>query len=371
MDKDNKGVLKEFKSADGQSTAADPATTGDASRGADKSSGESSYSFTTKSELLSAIMSNCGTMSIDKLHDVFKGLGPTGSTSRGADKSAGESGQVSTSSTSVTPGHSGDVHPTMTGSTGPGERGQIRTSSTAVKEDIEEMFGGDDLSEELKEKATVVFEAAVNARLVMESTRLEEEYNTRLDEALEEIRTEMVDKVDTYLSYVVEEWLEDNKVAVDTGLKTEMAEGLILGLKDLFIENYIEVPDEQVDVVAEMAEKIEELESRLNEEIEKNVNLKESNETLELNDIFEEASKGLTLTESEKFETLAEGVSFDSPEEFANKLRIIRETYFKKTATTTSSPNTLTEEVEIEEVKPAVTGNMSQYITAISKDAKR
>jgi hypothetical protein len=381
--KNTEDQLLEFDSSSGVDHTADPYAGGDSSRSADKSGGETSYSDTTKSEVLNAIMSHIGGLNKNALADVFKGLtGASGSSARAADKGGGETGQVSTSPTAVNGATSaklanaGGSSPTVNSSkTGQGE-GQISTSPTSAKpsykEDVEEIFGGDELSEEIKNKASIVFEAAINARLVVETARLEEAFEARADEAIEEIRAEMVENVDKYLSYAVEEWVEENKVAIDSGLKVEMAEELISGLKGLFEANYIDIPEAKIDVVAEMTDKVEELEAKLNETVEKNRELKEKNTALKIQTAFIEATEGLAETQVEKLRALSEGVSYDSAKDFKNKLTVIKETYFPSSPKAVTESAILTEEFTSESegdyVEP--TGQMAAYVKAATKLSK-
>lgn len=384
MGNKNPDELLEFDASSGVDKTADPYGAGDTSRSADKSGGESSYSSSTKSEVLSAIMKHIGGLDKNALVDIYKAYGPQGSTSRAADKSGGEGSQVSTSSTAVDPVTGGAsvntgsaAAATKSSKTGKGEEGQVSTSPTTVKasykEDVEEIFANDELSEEIKHKASVVFEAAVNARLVLETARLEEEFETRLEEAVEEIRSEVVDNVDKYLSYAVEEWMEENQVAIDSGLKVEMAEDLLSNLKSIFESNYIDIPETKVDVVAEMSETIEDLEAQLNEQIEKNVELKEKYASLEVQQVFSEMSENLAETQVEKLRALSEGISYDSTQEYKNKLSVIRETYFPSTSKQPVDNNVLTEETHVDDESDYVApmnGRMAAYVNTAKKLSK-
>jgi hypothetical protein len=376
----NEEELNEFKSSDRQSTTADPVDAGgSAHRSADKDGGESSYSATTKSEVLSAIMNNISGLSKDELSDIFKGLGVSGENNkRSADKSGSE-GQLRLSPTSAPANASAPPAGDTGGSaTGQGERSQIRTSPTsagggkAYKEDVEEIFAGDELSEDLKNKASVVFEAAINARLVSEVARIEEEFDNLLEEAIDVAYEELVESVDKYLSTAVVAWLEENALQVETGLKVEMAEDFMRGLKGLFEENYVSIPDDQVDVVSEMTQHIEDLESTINSQIEKNYELAEQIENLKIENIFHSVSEGLASTQVEKLRTLSEGIAYDSVDEYASKIDIIKETYFS-TNPKTPKVSTLNEEVEYsdEPEAPRVTGAMAAYITQASKLASK
>jgi hypothetical protein len=378
--------LLEFDASSGVSHTADPYITGSTSRAADHHSGEGSYSDSTKAEVLNAIMNHIGGLNKDALVNIYKAYGPTGSAARAADKTGGEIAPLNLAATdakglsglpSVNAGGSAPTtHNTMTGK---GETGQLMLAPTSVrpsyKEDVEEIFGGDDLSEEIKNKASVVFEAAVNARLVVEQARLEEEFEARLEEAVDEIRDEMVENVDKYLSYAVEEWVEENRVAIDAGLKIEMAEDLITGLKGLFEANYINLPEESLDVVAEMTEEIDSLKNMINEQAEKIHDLKEQNTSLKVEKSFAEMTEGLAETQVEKLRTLVEGVSYDSANDYKKKLGMIKETYFpsspKKEVTEASI--TLTEEVSSDSDNEYViptSGPMAAYVKTATRLSK-
>lgn len=382
--KKNTEDLQEFNASSGVDSTADAYDAGDTSRSADKSSGETSYSDSTKSEVLNAIMSHIGGLNKDALINIYKAYGPTGSSARSADKGGGEGSPVRTSPTAVTGmtggeavNKGGSAPTTHNSKTGSGE-GQLHISPTGAKpsykEDVEEIFGGDELSEEIKHKASIVFEAAVNARVIVETARLEEEFESLLEEAVDEIRSEVVDNVDKYLSYAVEEWVEENKVAIDAGLKVEMAEDLISGLKGLFEANYIDIPETRVDVVAEMTEQVEELEAKLNEEIQKNHELKERNTSLKVEKAFSDISEGLAETQVEKLRTLVEGVSYDSAKDYRNKLNVIKETYFPSSPKQPEeSTVVLTEEVspdqESDYVEPT-SGPMAAYVKTATRLSK-
>ena len=382
--KKNTEELLEFDSSSGVSSTADPYASGDSSRSADKSAGEMNYSDSTKAEVLSAIMNQIGGMNKNALIDIYKAYGPTGDASRAADSKGGEQGFTGTAPTTVKPvtggpsvNAGGSAPTTKNTKSGQGEEGFKGTSPSTVKpsykEDVEEIFGGDELSEEIRNKASIVFEAAINARLVVETVRLEEEFETRVEEAVEEIRSEVVENVDKYLSYAVEEWIEENRVALDAGLKVEMAEDLISGLKGLFEANYIDIPEAKLDVVAEMTEKVEELEKQLNEQIEKNHSLRDSNSALKVEQAFAEMSEGLVETQVEKLRALSEGVSYDSDVDYKNKLTVIKETYFPTSPKPVAESTILTEEFSSEPddgyVAPT-SGPMAAYVKAATKLSK-
>ena len=206
-----------------------------------------------------------------------------------------------------------------------------KIKAISVKEDVEALVEGEDLTEEFKEKAATVFEAAVKSRIRSEIERMEEGYVVSLEEATATLKEEMSEKVDDYLGYVVEQWMQENELAIERGLKGEIAEDFITGLKQLFEDHYIDVPDEKYDVLEAQAEKITELEEKLNETIEENVEKKKVVESLSRERAIAEACYDLAETETEKFTSLVEDVEFTDEESFAEKLSTLKESYFPKT----------------------------------------
>ncbi len=197
-----------------------------------------------------------------------------------------------------------------------------------MSEHVEALFAGEDLSEEFKQKAKTIFEAAVKQKVEEELETLEEAYAETLEEEVQKIHSELSENVDDYLNYVVENWVAENEVAIEAGLRTELTEEFISGLRQLFAEHYIDIPEEKVSVVEEMAAKVAELEEKLNEEFERNVVLnKKLNESTQ-NDILADACDGLTSTQAEKLKALAEGIDFTSANEYSQKINILRESYF-------------------------------------------
>jgi len=243
-------------------------------------------------------------------------------------------------------------------------------ASVSMKEEVEAMFVGQDLSEEFKEKATVVFEAAVNAKVEEVKAALVEEYDATFEAAKQEIEEEVAAKVDEYLNYVVEQWMEENKLAVESSLRTEISEEFITGLKSLFEEHNISIPEEKVDVVEELAKRVEELEDKLNEQINENIELRKITDEVEKEVVFAQVSEGLAATQIEKLQALSEGVEFSDVETYKKKLEIIKENYFPAEKKVSS---VLTEEVEEiqEETKAPVTGPMNRYVTALSRTIKK
>ena len=203
-------------------------------------------------------------------------------------------------------------------------------SELDIKADVDALVGDSDLSEEFKQKAATIFEAAIKAKVKEESQRLQGEYETKLKEDTETHKAELVEKVDSYLNYVVEEWMQENKIAIERGIKGEIAEDFIGGLKKLFEDHYIDVPDEKYNVLEDQASKIEDLEKKLNEEIEKNVELNKENSEKTKTQIVAEMGEDLAETSKEKFNKLAEEVDYTNEEDFRAKVSTIKESYFGK-----------------------------------------
>jgi len=239
--------------------------------------------------------------------------------------------------------------------------------SLDIKSDVDALIGDSDLSEEFKQKAATIFEAAIKSKVKAEAQRLEGEYETKLKENTESHKAEMVEKVDSYLNYVVEEWMKENQIAIERGIKGEIAEDFIGGLKKLFEDHYIDVPDEKYNVLEDQASKIEELEKKLNESIEKNVELNKANGELKRQDIIDETSEDLADTAKEKFNKLAEEVEYSNEDDFRTKVKTIKESYFGK--------KEVKQDDEIDNVaagesaeQPADLSNaMAAYAAAISK----
>jgi hypothetical protein len=199
----------------------------------------------------------------------------------------------------------------------------------SMKEDIDAMFADDEtISEDFKSKAATIFEARVHDRLIQIEEEIEAKYAGQLEEAIDTIKSDLTEKVDSYLSYVVEQWMEDNELAIESGLRSELTEEFIAGMRNLFAEHYIDVPAEKVDLVDELATKVEELESKLDEEIERGVEYKQALVESRKNEITRVVTEGLTDTQVEKIRTLAESVEFSTEDEYKSKLETIRENYF-------------------------------------------
>lgn len=239
-------------------------------------------------------------------------------------------------------------------------------SEEQVQEDLKALVESDsNLSEEFKEKATVLFNSALQARLSEEVQKLEEKKISELAEEVESIRSELVEKIDGYLNYVVEQWMEENELAVETGLRAEIAESFMTQLQQVFVEHYIEVPEGKADLIDDLAEQVQELEGKLQESTEKSVKLAEELETLQRAEIIAEASVGLAATEVEKLESLVEGVDYDDAESFAKKVQIVKEAHFKK-----ATVDTIQEEISEDTTEQSVSPRMAAYVSAISRTIK-
>jgi hypothetical protein len=238
-----------------------------------------------------------------------------------------------------------------------------------MKEDIDALFSDDDtISEEFKGKVTTIFEARVNDRVLQIEEEIENQYAGMLEEAIDTIKTDLTEKVDDYLSYVVEQWMAENQIAVESGLRAELTEDFIGGLKNLFTEHYIDVPSDKVDLVEELASKVEELESKLNEEIETGIQLKKSLVESQKTEIAHEVCEGLTATQAEKVKSLAESVDYSTEEEYKDKLETIRENYFPSHAKKADVKD-LHEQVEDGSEKPQTSADpyVASVMQAISK----
>lgn len=221
------------------------------------------------------------------------------------------------------------------------------------------------LSDEFKAKTAVIFEAALKTKLSEEVERIEATYEEKLAEETAAQKGELVEKVDSYLNYVVEQWMEDNKVAIQTGLRAEIAENFMEGLKNLFTESYIDVPESKVDLVDDLADQVEELEEALNKTTADAISLSEEVELLQRNAIIAEAASELADTQKEKFYSLVEGVDFESEEGFASKVATIKESFFAKA--TVETEEEITEETDGDVVSEEVAPSMESYLTAMRK----
>jgi hypothetical protein len=242
-----------------------------------------------------------------------------------------------------------------------------RLASVDVSEDVTALTQGEELSEEFKEKASTIFEAAVKSKLRSEVARIEEAKMQEVAEEVESVRSELTEKVDAYMNYVVEEWMKENEIAIERGLKGEIAEDFISGLKSLFEEHYVDIPDEKYDILGQQSAQIDELEAKLNEQIEKSASLKSEKDVLVRESVFATVASDLADTEIEKFKSLAEDVEFTTEESFSEKLETLKESYFPKATTVAESVDAVEENGQSFDT----TGAMSAYMSAISRNVKR
>ena len=238
-----------------------------------------------------------------------------------------------------------------------------------MKEDIDAMLSGEELSEEFKTKAATIFEAAVMARVTAEVTRIEEEFEAKLAEQVEQNTQGIIEQVDGYLGYIAEQWMAQNEIALEQGMKSEILEGFVNGLKDLFEEHYIEVPEERYDVLGEMENTIADLKSKIDEQVAANVELTKTLAEAKRTEIVKTVSEGLTDTETEKFLSLANEIAYEDSESFESKLKTIRESYFtaKQLTEVKSVVTDAPVEVLTEEKKTNLDPVMAQYLSALNK----
>ena len=240
----------------------------------------------------------------------------------------------------------------------------IAAFKARMKEDVNALFGDDStISEDFKSKAATIFEARVLDRVTQIQEEIESQYAGMLEEAVETIKADLTEKVDDYLNYVVEQWMEENQIAIESGLRSEITEDFIAGLRNLFAENYINVPEDKVDLVEELATKVEELETKLNEEIETNIEYKKALTEAIKEQLTVEVCEGLTATQVEKIRSLAESVDFSTEEEFKEKLETLRENYFPS-GIQKANVSQLQEQFEDTEEKKVI---LDPFISAVSQ----
>jgi hypothetical protein len=251
------------------------------------------------------------------------------------------------------------------------ENKEITENDSTLKKDVDAevsaIFSGEELSEEFKAKAKAIFEAAVLVKVEEQQTKLQEEFETKLQEATKEFTDTMVSKVDEYLDYVVAEWVEDNKIAIDKGLKAELVEDFMLGLKNLFAEHYVDIPEDKVDVVEEFATRLETMEEELNSVISDNVSLRAEISNFKKTMIASEVSEGLTEIQQAKLESLSENIEFISEEDYKEKLLLVRKKYFEVN-------NIVEKKVDADDeqsLDEAYSPQMQHYVNSISKILKK
>ena len=238
----------------------------------------------------------------------------------------------------------------------------IEVEEYDMEDDVNALLSGEELSEEFKAKAKTIFEAAINSKISEIRGTLEEEYESRIAEEIAEEKEALQERVDSYLEYVSDEWMEENALAIENGLKTELTESFLSGMKSLFEENYVSIPDDKYDVLESMVEKLDDMETKLNEQIEKNIGLNKRLSESVADGILDTVSDGLAATQKEKLASLAESVEFEGETEYRNKLETLKESYFRKTST--AKTETLTEG---EAAAPEIaSGSMASYLKTLS-----
>jgi len=242
-------------------------------------------------------------------------------------------------------------------------------NSVNVEEDVNALLGGEELSEEFREKAKVIFEAAISSKVSEIRETVEAEYDKKLQEEVEEMKVSLQERVDSYLEYVSEEWMTENQLAIEHGLKTEMTESFLEGMRGLFEEHYVTIPEEKYDVLESMVEKLDDMETKLNEQIEKNVGLNKRLGESVASNILDQVSEGLAATQKEKLASLSESVEFESEVEYREKLEVLKESYFSRSPVAkTASQETLSEGVD--STPTPVTGSMDSYLKTLGAFSK-
>ena len=240
------------------------------------------------------------------------------------------------------------------------------TDEVDIDDDVNALLGGQELSEEFREKAKTIFEAALKSKVTELREAMEAHYEAKLVEEVEGMKDELIERVDSYLEYVADEWLQENALQVERGIRTEMTESFLAGMRGLFEEHYVSIPEDKYDVVENMVDKLDEMESKLNEQIEKNIAITKSLSEATGGNILSDVSEGLSSTQKEKLASLAEGVEFESEESYKEKLETLKESYFK-TAPKRSDSEVLNESA----AAPDVSGSMAAYIQALSHATKK
>ena len=234
-----------------------------------------------------------------------------------------------------------------------------------MDEDVNALLGGEELSEEFREKAKVVFEAALNSKVKEIQEALETQYATQLEEAKEELKTSLVERVDSYLEYVCEEWMTENELAVEHGIKSEMTESFLSGMKNLFEEHYVTIPEDKYDVLESMVEKLDDMETKLNEQIDKNIGLNKRLAESSAQDVLTQVSSGLAETQKEKLASLAESVEFESEEEYREKLETLKESYFSRSTPAAKASPTQTLSEGVDSTNAATSTSMETYLRSL------
>jgi hypothetical protein len=319
----------------------------------ESAAGETMKAKSTKSEVMQKINSKLAGMSIEDLSAFLT-------------KTLDQVGNEPTKDTSA----QNKASVSQSGSSAPSP------TSKVVKEDVDAIFGDEDLSEDFKNKASTLFEAAVSNRVTLEVARIEEEFEAKLEEEVHKSVDELHTQVNDYMDYVVEKWLEDNSVAIENNFRVQTTESFIEGLKNLFAENYIEVPEEKVDLISEMSNEISTLEESLEEVLSENMKLKNQVVDAQRASIFDEVAEDLVETQVEKLRSLAEGVEFSSQEEYKEKLSLIRNQYFFENNKETHSTGMIVEGDSVgsndePEEERIISEEMKPYYNAISSTVRK
>jgi len=239
----------------------------------------------------------------------------------------------------------------------------IQEEEIDLTQDVQALLEGEELSDEFKDKATTVFEAVVKSRIAEAKEAMSAQYDKNLIEEVESIKKELTERIDSYLEYVSNEWFTENTLQLESGIRGELSESFMTGLKNLFEEHYVNIPDEKYDVLEAMVEKLDDMETKLNEQIESNVSLTKRLATSVSDNILDEVCEGLALSQKEKIANLAEGVEFESEVQYREKLSTLRETYFAPKKPEANSQEVISEDAPVEEHTPA----MESYIQALTK----
>ena len=242
----------------------------------------------------------------------------------------------------------------------------------SVEEDVAALFSGEELSEEFQDKARTIFETAIKSKVEEVKEQIQVQYQAQLVEEVAAVKTELTERVDSYLEYVAQEWLEENQLAIEHGLKTEMTESFLTGMKSLFEDHYVTIPEEKYDVLESMVDKLDEMEGKLNEQIERNVALNRRLAESTADVVFAEVAEGLADTQKDKLATLAENVEFESDSDYREKLVTLKKSYFPESSSTPSTSENLSEEVSTDEViSEEVSPMMQAYLQTLSRAAKK
>ena len=239
---------------------------------------------------------------------------------------------------------------------------EVQELEIDLEDDVKALLEGEDLSAEFKEKTKTIFEAAIKSKIELVQSNLEAQYESALTEEVSNIRNELTERVDSYLEYVANEWINENALQVESGIRGELSESFMTGLKGLFEEHYVAIPEEKYDVLEAMVSKLDEMETKLNEQIDSNVALTQRLSASVSDNILDEVSNGLALSQKEKLAELAKGVEFESEEQYREKLSTLKEGYFTKPAAT-ENPEVISEEAPVVDTTPA----MDAYIQALTK----